>query len=62
VADCFVPPVSRGSTPRRAGFGGDISPAMLQLNVPTHCMPGYTQDLQAWFPKMEMALYVTVVG
>jgi hypothetical protein len=41
--------------PRLAGLGGDTSPTMLQLNVPTHCMVGYTQDLQAWFPNLEMA-------
>ncbi|MGB6687312.1 MAG: hypothetical protein WBE76_05670, partial [Terracidiphilus sp.] len=43
-------PASLGmdSRVRRDGLGG-ASPTTLQLNVPTHCMVGYTQDLCGWF-------------
>jgi predicted HTH domain antitoxin len=34
---------------RRDGLGGAVQPATLQLNVPTHCMVRYTQDLAGMF-------------
>jgi hypothetical protein len=48
-AGCFGLPVARGSSLRRKVFGGDASPTTLQLNVPTHCIVGYTHDFVGMF-------------
>jgi hypothetical protein len=48
-------PVARGSSLRREVFGGDASPTTLQLNVPTHCIVGYTHDFVGMFHVEQLA-------
>jgi hypothetical protein len=46
-----APPASLGWGLRRGGFGGVANPITLQLNVPTHCIAGLTQNLLPLFPE-----------